>query len=503
MSRALDTALWLCAAWFLGVLGYAVAVRVGYPFELEWMEGTMHYLVDRVREGSGLYVEPTLEHTMPIYAPLYYWIAGFVADLVGSTPLGARIVSVAALLATLALIAVWVRREGGRWVHGAAAAALYAATFAPGEAYHDSARVDSLFVALFFGAAYGVRFWRGAWGAARVGLLLGIATWTKQTALPAAIPFALVWALRGWRPRSWGGADSVDAATGQERAWANAALLFGVAALVIVGGFLTLDAATGGWADYFLLGQVAHHEVETNMFWGFWSRDIGRVLPLGCIAGALAAWWLWRARDLRAALPFCMALVVLGGASYASRLHKGGGINVTYPAYAVLALALGVACARAPTAMLRGAASLLIVVQTVGLAYFYDPFALVPTPADYRAGEALRARIEQLPAPALTPYHAHLGHRAGQAAGGHPVNINDVFRSADLGVKAAYTIHVENALARHRFGSILLDRAMTDPTLDDAIRAHYEVVEELAPEEHGYRWMTAPRVPIQILLPKK
>ena len=35
------------------------ALRVGYPFDLEWMEGGMLLHADRVLKGEGIYVPPS------------------------------------------------------------------------------------------------------------------------------------------------------------------------------------------------------------------------------------------------------------------------------------------------------------------------------------------------------------------------------------------------------------------------------------------------------------
>ena len=36
-------------------------LRVGYPFDLEWMEGGMLLHADRVLKGEGIYVPPSFE----------------------------------------------------------------------------------------------------------------------------------------------------------------------------------------------------------------------------------------------------------------------------------------------------------------------------------------------------------------------------------------------------------------------------------------------------------
>ena len=50
------------------------AGRVGYPYDLEWMEGGMLVHGHRVLNGEGLYVPPSLDFIPYIYPPLYSWV---------------------------------------------------------------------------------------------------------------------------------------------------------------------------------------------------------------------------------------------------------------------------------------------------------------------------------------------------------------------------------------------------------------------------------------------
>ena len=68
--------------------------RMGYPFELEWMEGGVVDHVRRILDGHPLYVEPTLGFTPFIYPPLYFYAAAFVSRLMGGVQLEERDVGV-------------------------------------------------------------------------------------------------------------------------------------------------------------------------------------------------------------------------------------------------------------------------------------------------------------------------------------------------------------------------------------------------------------------------
>ena len=77
-SPALRVALWLlgmaAAAYMLLYAGLAV-FRVPYPFELEWLEGSVVDVVHRLLLGQKIYVEPSVEFASHAYTPLYFYVS--------------------------------------------------------------------------------------------------------------------------------------------------------------------------------------------------------------------------------------------------------------------------------------------------------------------------------------------------------------------------------------------------------------------------------------------
>ena len=51
---------------------YLASQRIGFQYEIEWMEGGIYERVARVLEGKPLYVSPSLEFSPFVYTPLYY-----------------------------------------------------------------------------------------------------------------------------------------------------------------------------------------------------------------------------------------------------------------------------------------------------------------------------------------------------------------------------------------------------------------------------------------------
>ena len=90
-----------------------VSVRLGYPFEREWIDGGVADHVRRVLSGQALYVAPSAAFTPYIYTPLYYYLGGVVSLLLGDILVSLRLVSVLALIGSLYLIHRFAFRETG------------------------------------------------------------------------------------------------------------------------------------------------------------------------------------------------------------------------------------------------------------------------------------------------------------------------------------------------------------------------------------------------------
>ncbi|HEY5933316.1 MAG TPA: hypothetical protein VIU61_01700, partial [Kofleriaceae bacterium] len=68
-------ALWLVIAapaiYQLGLLVTAISGRFAYPYDLEWMEGGLLHHAQRISDGNGIYVVPSVDFIPYLYTPLY------------------------------------------------------------------------------------------------------------------------------------------------------------------------------------------------------------------------------------------------------------------------------------------------------------------------------------------------------------------------------------------------------------------------------------------------
>lgn len=407
------------------VLAYVVValLRVGYPYELTYFEGSTVEVTARVAQGKPLYGPPTTQFTPWPYPPLYFWVTGGLARVTGIDLPTLRLVSVAASLAVLVLLAIIVRRASGSTVAGLAAAGLYAATYRVSGAFADTARVDSLLLALLLGAVLvgmRVRTWRGGVG---LGALLLLAFLTKQNALIVAAPM-LSWLVV--RRRAVG---------------VSAAVSLGVG---VVGSTLVGNAVTDGWYAQYVVFQLPTQSWAVRWLWDFWWQDL--VLPfavslvvaavLTVVAGRQSRVWAGRQTlrlgDERAYLAACAVGMLV--ASWVARLHDGGYSNVAMPAQAAVAGAFGLLLAA--WLRLKGVTSsrvlvvgALLAVQVVVMAFWH--LDVVPSSADRAAGDRFVKTLRELPGTVLVPTHPYYLRLADRPTHASAIAIDDLFHAAD------------------------------------------------------------------------
>lgn len=450
--------------------------RVGYPFELDWMEGGSVELAARVAAGHSLYAAPSLAFVGWTYTPLYYWVAAALAKVTGVGFLSLRLVSLTASLVSMATLAWIVTRESGERIAGLAAAGLFAATFRISGAWFDTGRVDSLFLALtLLAVAWGQRA-RGVRGGIGLGVLAFLAFFTKQTALLALAPALAYLAMA--------------------RARVGIPALLTLLTLLLA-STAVLDGASDGWYEFYVFSELAHQPWAHQVWVGFWREDIlGRQWPLMILlvaggvslarypavsAGLRSA---PRAR-VRAALRsaptyYAAAAVGLIGSAWVSRLHTGGYANVLMPAYAAIALLAGLTyagllagrCGRVVPALL-GATLLL----QLGL-LVYSLGAQIPTAADHAAGTQLIARLRTLPGPVIVLRHPWYATVAGKGNFAQEEAIGDVLRAAATRGARALRASLHGALAADDVRAVVLDGSFDTHFFGAELRRDFR----LAPE---------------------
>ena len=192
LSSILKYLLILISLYFIVTYVWVVLHRIGYPFELEWMEGSM---VDECRQllsGSPLYRPPGLDYVPFIYPPGYFILSSFAMRLFGVGFFAPRLVSLLASSGSMLLLFGIVKRETRSFTAGIISAGLFAASYGATGAWMDIARVDSLFLFwVVLGLYTAIRWKRRPGGATITALIFSAAFFTKQVAL------ARPWRVRG------------------------------------------------------------------------------------------------------------------------------------------------------------------------------------------------------------------------------------------------------------------------------------------------------------------
>ena len=496
MKRTAD--LWpaLFRAAVLGASGVSIAAflavgvaRLAYPYEAEWVEGGLADEVAVILRGQMPYAAPSLHAVAFIYPPLYFYVSAALSALSGAAGFGPlRAVSLAASLATFALIYALVRQAGARRAAGFVAVGLFAATFKIGGDWLVLARVDALFLALFLAGVYALQRAPGLGnGAARgyslAGALLALSLLTKQSALPMAAPLA-AYAVLADRRRGW-------------------LLPASIATLALAAG-AGFNLASQGWFAYYVLSGAASQPLQPDVWLIVLRQDLLPLAPLLLVVLAyLALAW-------RAGRPVGLWTVLLAGTAGTGLwvlLHLGAVQNNLLPLFAALAVVGGLALDGAlawvvgQPGLARAAAPVLIygvcLWQLGQLAY--NPLHRLPDAASRQAAAALVQRLAALPGEAYLPQHGVVAGLAGKPAFAHLAAIDDVLA---IGGPAAAQLRaeVQTALRQRRFAAILVDGGAFEARFPE-LQQNYRVADTLS--SGGFFNVRAPAGrPVSVYVPK-
>ncbi len=267
----------LSLVWMIGLL-VVFALRIGFPLELEWMEGGVMHQAHRFMHGEPIYPPPGEEFVPFLYTPLYAITLGVLGQVFGLGFGVGRAVSIVAWLAIGLGLHRAVLREGKSSAHAVATVGLWCSGYVFAFRWVDLARPDTMFLAL---ALWALVLLREAWGdwrkAALAGVLMALAFWTKQTAAVLIIASGI-------------GALLVA----PRQLWIYA----GVIAVIDGGGMLLFDARTDGrlWNYVFELHQshAFNHERFWRKTWGMFVHAAPWItgLSLWLLARFFAPWAL-------------------------------------------------------------------------------------------------------------------------------------------------------------------------------------------------------------------
>ena len=468
-----DAVALIPAAVLLTTLISLWAVRMRYPFDLEWMEGGMLVHALRIQRGQALYPAPGADFIPYIYPPGYATSLALAAKFGGLSYATGRALSLAGTVAA-ALAIVFGTAQRGSVLVGLLGAVTFLGCYPHSGAFYDLVRLDGLMMGvLAWSLVLGmVRNPRAADGSA---LLLALAFLFKQHVALFGLPLmATIW-LRDGR---------------------QAGLRFAaLSALPALGFTVWLQVVTGGTYLDYLLKVAASHPILGHRIFPGTPNELG--WAVGLVGVMAVAAFLWqslhglgeRARSLSwgsgaffgfvaGAIPHIpghppvpRVLVVLGGmilglglaalvlqvrafvqstdrsarwlhvyaagiavvalgTSALMRGHHGGYLNVQIQSFWVLALGGSLAAVelrrRLNTAWVAPVTALVFVAQFGVQLGALDVERLQPTAEDEGAGYRLVAQIAELKGPVLSPLAPWLPVQAGHEPHWHLIAWWDV-----------------------------------------------------------------------------
>lgn len=427
------TALLIISLVFFSLYIFVAVSRINYPFELEWMEGGMLQHSLRILAGQSLYVKPALEFVPFTYNPLYFYIGAVFIKIFGTSFFPLRLLSFLSSSGCFYLIYLLIKKQTASKYYGFISAGFFAAAFCLGGGWLDLARNDSLFLFLTLLGFY--QFLNGRFIVSAI--LLGAAFYTKQSVLLIIAPLIILLFFSDRRN----------------------IFRFNLILAVLVGGGVTLlNILSHGWYCYYVFELPALHPIINARLVDFWVNDLFWALPIASsiiIVGVFSWRNKWRQTELMY-LAFILGLI---GSAWLVRIYYGSYNNTLIPAYAGLAMLLGMILnAYEREDKLAGSVIQLFVIGQMAI-LFYNPISQLPAKHDIIAGTYIVNVIKEATGEVFIPFHGYLSEKAGKKSYAHQLAMLDVLRGARHEAAKDLLIEIKESIKQKKYSFIILDVA--------------------------------------------
>lgn len=398
---ALAVALWaVCNAVF--ITSVVVDARIDYPFDLEWLEGTM---VDQtlVAKQGAIYAEPSPDFTPFLYGPAFFRALSVMPYMDESPFIWGRLLSLAmaGLIALLVYGTATLLAEDG-WIGLLVGLGFLASNPFAGY-WFDLYRIDTMFCFLLL--LGGVLLWQRPKSQAATfaaGLSLALAVLTKQSAALMVLFFVLwFWVAHGWKRALW-------------------LVCFGAGSGVVFIGLELIISGTHFIAYY--VEMVFGYPLQWKRVHAeFISRDL--MAPPGILTGFLAVSGLvanfrrvGAKRWAKSMFPYLVVILAL--TSFFMRSKFGGWHNCRIPM--IVAGLMGAAVWFGEHEKRPGPAGIYPgLILMVAYVWFMDPLGTgnrrqVPTKRDHATQQRLVEYLRDRPGKVWVSSHTHLCYVAKQ-----------------------------------------------------------------------------------------
>lgn len=435
--------------------------RIQYPFAIEWLEGNTFLHVLRVLQGQPLYVAPSYDFIPLIYTPLYYYLSAPVAIATGNIMVAMRVVSLlATLVAFVALYAI-ARAYGASAIASLLAVGLFAAAYPITGFWFDTAKSDTLSVALLLAAiALVVSLSQERLGIVGLAsILLCFAFAAKQQAI-LFTPFFVFHLLL--------------------QRWYRMAAIFIISVMLLFIGFVgASNWLSEGWFWFYIFTVPSAAPWLVDQLDDILGQLWADYWPLLVMLGLALAWrirsrsWQFSSRQLS----FISLVAILAGVSLWSVIKLYAYLNHLIFIAAGLAL-LGakvsddVLLRDEPVSwgqrLIHTGAIGLVVIQFAVLGY--DPRSQIPAPEWVDEGYALVEELRTVPEPIFVPVAPYLLAMAGRTTHFHGSSLGDlnVLVQQEPEAKAVYQPYIDqiNAAIRATRTAVLPNARWFDTTFN-------------------------------------
>ncbi|MCZ7585350.1 MAG: glycosyltransferase family 39 protein [Deltaproteobacteria bacterium] len=374
----------------------AIAARLTFPFDLEWIEGHMLAMATRVARGQALYPAPSIDYIPAPYFPLYFYLTAPLIELFGPEYWTGRLVSIVMSIGTAALVLLAVRKRTRNPLVALACASVFIASYGFTRTFFDLVRIDAAGIFFLVLAFHAVDPSKGTGRAVLAGAALTLAVLAKQNAIlfyPAAV-LPLLLANRR-----------------------NAAVFTASFAVTLGAYVLIHNAASGGWFLKYTFALVGGEPMRRRYLTIPVAMLSQYAIPFAVVALGMVS--MLARRQYRRFFAdqwlafFATSFVV----SFMFRLTPGGAPNAYIPIAAGAAIGAG---ALLPIALewfgggprdgrwsMGGAATwalaAILALQMVAQARWYD--SEIPSRADREQAERLVGELRELEGKILMPGH--------------------------------------------------------------------------------------------------
>ncbi|MGD2088273.1 MAG: glycosyltransferase family 39 protein [Candidatus Aminicenantes bacterium] len=417
-------------------------LRVGFPYQLSWLEGVLMDHSRWILQGNQLYGPPAVEFTPFLYPPLYSYLSAFFMKIFGVHILIPRLLSLVSSLLVLVLLWRLVKYETGSNFYALVAAGFYASFYPFVRCYFDMVRVDAVFVFLLFLGVYILRTAKKPYLIYLSAFVFYLAVFTKQQALPVAGMMGLFLLLHDFKK------------------FLKFTLTFCLLSVITI---LYFQQASQGWFLFYVYKFPLSHGFRSHLVTLIF-KDLFLHAPVLVLMGPYLFFKAFKGKkDLRSRFIFYLFFFIAAfGISWSSRAHAGGVENVLMPILLCLSLLGAVSFwyfeQDIGASNKKGVYFAFLLIGLHFLILIYNPSSLIPSKEHYQWNKKFVDLIASFEGDVLVTQIGYIPTLAGKKTFAHMTAVNFAYSPGDVSAKAKRIINrkFRKAIRRKQFSAIIL-----------------------------------------------